>query len=654
MANTYISWSARGSGGGGGSGTVTSVDVSSVSGLLTSSGGPITSSGTIALSLNSQTANKVFASATSGGSATPSFRALVAADIPDLSSTYLTVATAASTYVPLTRTISTTAPITGGGALSSNLTIAMAAATSSVNGYLTSTDWSTFNGKLSADQSVADSQFIGSAAGSGATAAISSQFWGTHAGFSATNAFASSFIGDHAGAAATNASYSFFCGYLAGENATNANDSFFLGHDAGHGSTNALQSVFIGTSAGYSAPSAANSIFIGYFAGSSDTVDNTSAGTSIAIGNHSGTGGFSSSIAIGRGVINSATTQANIGNILYLEGIYDSNTQSSVPITTGKVRFGSSIYDNAGTPKKSIDHVNRILYKNDGSTSAFDYQNIALPTLTSNGFVKTSGGTGALSVDTTTYIASIADPNADRLFGWDDTDNAYKFITIGTGLSYDHASHTLSATGVAALTSAHIFVGNGSNVATDVALSGDATMANTGAMTLATVNSNVGSFTRASITVNAKGLVTAASSFATAFLRAERITSAQSIGTVNPTTLIYNSVSSTYGGDTVSGLNTSTGVYTVSVAGWHSISAGVVLTSVDSGVAVDISIRVTNVDIAATRDTATSTTRIITLSCAALLLAVNDTIEIRSECPGDGSYAFAANAASYFSLQRIG
>lgn len=35
------------------------------------------------------------------------------------------------------------------------------------------------------------------------------------------------------------------------------------------------------------------------------------------------------------------------------------------------------------------------------------------------------------------------------------------------------------------LTSAHIFVGNGSNVATDVAMSGDATLANTGAITIA-------------------------------------------------------------------------------------------------------------------------------------------------------------------------
>lgn len=62
------------------------------------------------------------------------------------------------------------------------------------------------------------------------------------------------------------------------------------------------------------------------------------------------------------------------------------------------------------------------------------------------------------------------------------------------------------------LTSANIFVGNGSNVAVERPVTGDVTLSNTGVVTFNTVNGNVGTFTNAQITVNAKGLITATSS----------------------------------------------------------------------------------------------------------------------------------------------
>ena len=92
--------------------------------------------------------------------------------------------------------------------------------------------------------------------------------------------------------------------------------------------------------------------------------------------------------------------------------------------------------------------------------------------------------------------------------------------TTVTELGYVHGVTSsiqtqLNAKATSTLASGDIFVGNVSNVATAVAMSGDATLANTGALTLATVNASPGSTTLSSITTNAKGLVTANTSAST-------------------------------------------------------------------------------------------------------------------------------------------
>ena len=63
-----------------GAGTVTSVGLS-MPAIFSVSGSPVTSAGTLAASLNAQAANVIFAGPTSGGSAVPTFRALVTADL---------------------------------------------------------------------------------------------------------------------------------------------------------------------------------------------------------------------------------------------------------------------------------------------------------------------------------------------------------------------------------------------------------------------------------------------------------------------------------------------------------------------------------------------------------------------------------------------
>ncbi len=74
-----------------GAGTVSSVALSLPTALFDVTGSPVTTSGTLSATLDNQTANYVFAGPTSGGAATPGFRALVASDLPDLSSSYLPI-----------------------------------------------------------------------------------------------------------------------------------------------------------------------------------------------------------------------------------------------------------------------------------------------------------------------------------------------------------------------------------------------------------------------------------------------------------------------------------------------------------------------------------------------------------------------------------
>ena len=56
--------------------------------------------------------------------------------------------------VPTTITIGTTAPLTGGGDLSTNRTIAIPVATTLADGYLSSTDWTTFNNKVATTRTI--------------------------------------------------------------------------------------------------------------------------------------------------------------------------------------------------------------------------------------------------------------------------------------------------------------------------------------------------------------------------------------------------------------------------------------------------------------------------------------------------------------------
>jgi len=91
-------------------GTLTSVGLVAPA-ELSIAGSPLTADGDITATWATQTANKVFASAVSGGAATPAFRALVSADIPaSVSLTTPVLGVAAATSV---NKVAITAPATG-------------------------------------------------------------------------------------------------------------------------------------------------------------------------------------------------------------------------------------------------------------------------------------------------------------------------------------------------------------------------------------------------------------------------------------------------------------------------------------------------------------------------------------------------------------
>lgn len=110
VAGGIPSWAAPAT-----SGTVTSVALT-VPSILSVSGSPITTSGTLAVTLTNETANTVFAGPTTGGATTPTFRALVTADLPAGTGTVTSVALTVPTFLSVSGS-----PITTSGTLAVSL-----------------------------------------------------------------------------------------------------------------------------------------------------------------------------------------------------------------------------------------------------------------------------------------------------------------------------------------------------------------------------------------------------------------------------------------------------------------------------------------------------------------------------------------------------
>jgi hypothetical protein len=124
---------------GGTTGTVTSVGLTAPSSILSVSGSPVIGAGVLSLSLVVQNANTVFAGPTTGAEAAPTFRSLVTADLPFSIGNLTDAGTDGITIRNGT-----------GCVIGAGTTISQQVASASFNGYLASTDWNTFNSKQSA------------------------------------------------------------------------------------------------------------------------------------------------------------------------------------------------------------------------------------------------------------------------------------------------------------------------------------------------------------------------------------------------------------------------------------------------------------------------------------------------------------------------
>lgn len=125
-----------------------------------------------------------------------------------------------------------------------------------------------------------------------------------------------------------------------------------------------------------------------------------------------------------------------------------------------------------------------------------------------------AGTTGQILQSTGGTAPAFFTPNAGTIDGW---------------LEYTPLSNALGST--------HIFVGNGSNVATDVAFSGRGALTNTGVFSLNNSGVTAGSYTNANITVLADGTVSAASNGSTTpALTFKRLAVGNSANQLTPTT----------------------------------------------------------------------------------------------------------------------
>lgn len=211
--------------------------------------------------------------------------------------------------------------------------------------------------------------------------------------------------------------------------------------------------------------------------------------------------------------VNLQTLNTIASGLSPVPGVYSSSTANLTGYTynNGVIGVGATLTapsigvfsDDAVSPPVNA----RWLYKDD-ATGLSAYNGIYIVTVSSTGAAAVLTRASDFNSSTNIKKGALVAVQFGTINGSSTFTQTNDVTVVGTDPIAFSLFFSAAAFLSSALSSGSIYVGNASNLGTAVSISGDALLSNAGVLTLATVNSNVGTFQ--GITVNAKGLVTAA------------------------------------------------------------------------------------------------------------------------------------------------
>jgi hypothetical protein len=204
------------------------------------------------------------------------------------------------------------------------------------------------------------------------------------------------------------------------------------------------------------------------------------------------------------------------------------NDKLETSLTNGRIFIGNvsnianeqNIYGNA-----TINDDGELVLETISPPVIGDYTNVTLEVDLTGRVVSVSsgsgGGVGIVSINTLLPVAQTMITDNNTGVGFTD----FAIISSSSTHTFNIPDSSASTRGLlttvdwnkfndkleTSLTNARIFIGNVSGVATVQDVDGDATISNTGSLTLKTIIGVSGSYTRTNLTVNSKGFITAVS-----------------------------------------------------------------------------------------------------------------------------------------------